>query len=142
MTGDYLTILLFIAALVGMLWYIGYSERKKQLVAVLQMYQHINCPVLVTSLHPGDTTVEERAQEWRTMLEVSGNKWYLQGKIKIETLPYNAYMKNGSLYGFSWPEYLLQCSVVQHQMINEFQADNAGAVDPLIVTNYRTNQLN
>lgn len=138
MTGDTLTVLLLLCFVAVGWFYIGYSDRKKAMVAMLQMYQHHNCPVLVTSLYPGDTSVNQRADEWKTMLETSGNKWYLSGKLVVYTMPYNAYMKDGSLYGFTWPEYLLKCSQVQHQLILDFQEENKG-VDPLLVTNYRVN---
>lgn len=138
MTGDYITLLLVVIAIVFGVFYVGYYERRKAMVATLQMFQNHNCPVLVCSNFPGDTSVNDRAETWRTMLETSGNKWYMAGKLRIEVFPYNAYMKSGSLYGYTWAEYLLACSVRQHQLIIDFQGENPGLV-PLLVTNYRTN---
>lgn len=134
--GDLISLFLVVLFAVIAFYVINHAERKRQLVAVLQMYQHHNCPVLVTSNYPGDTTVHERAQTWRTMLRETGNKWYLAGKIAVVEFPYNAAFSGGSLYGYTWAEYVLQAAQEQHRLIMAFQQENAG-VDPLIVTNYR-----
>jgi len=52
--------------------------------AASQTYEHIVCPILVTSDFPDDDSVHSRAQEWREKLRNAGNKY-------AEALPIVAY---------------------------------------------------
>lgn len=55
-------------------------QSQRDALAARQTYEHIACPILVTSDFPDDPTVNARAEAWRGKLRAAGNKY-------SETLP-------------------------------------------------------
>lgn len=55
-------------------------QASRDALAAQQTFEHIACPILVTSNFPDDPTVLQRAAAWREKLRASGNRY-------SETLP-------------------------------------------------------
>ncbi len=50
-------------------------QRERDAKAAAMVFEHICCPIVVTSNHPADNTVSQRAFEWKQALVKSGNKY-------------------------------------------------------------------
>lgn len=106
-------------------------QSQRDATAARQTYEHVICPVLVTSDFPDDPTVNQRAEAWRQKLRAAGNKY-------SETLPIVAYpfalgasASVGSLG--TWLTYRRNCILKEQALIAEWEAKMAKENDPLFV---------
>lgn len=81
-------------------------QRQRDERAAEMVYEHISCPIIVTSWHPADTTVSQRAFDWKQKLIKSGNRY--AAEIPVIEYPYQlARLELGIIA--SWEQYRAAC---------------------------------
>ena len=95
-------------------------QAARDALAARQTYEHVACPILVTSDFPDDTTVLQRAQAWREKLRAAGNKY----SEVLPVVPYpfalGASEQTGTLR--TWLTYRRNCILKELEVIREWEA--------------------
>ena len=113
-------LLLAIALTVGLL--LRHNRRiqaARDALAARQTYEHIACPILVTSDFPDDPTVMRRANEWREKLRASGNKYAETLPVLPHPFALGASEQTGSLR--TWTTYRRNCLLKEQEIIAEWE---------------------
>jgi hypothetical protein len=96
-------------------------QKERDAAAARQTYEHIACPILVSSDFPDDPTVNMRAFAWREKLRAAGNKY-------SETLPIVAYpyaLGASPELGIltTWRQYRQNCLLKEKQLFEEWEQE-------------------
>ena len=99
--------------------YLQAAWRQKQL---LRWYANRTEPIVVTSRHPSDDSVEDRAKYHRDMMQLSGNRF------SVPIIPYAyAQFRQGDPRYISWDDYRMEAAEFEKMARAQFQARVEGA---------------
>lgn len=104
-------------------------QAARDALAARQTYEHIACPILVTSDFPDDPTVMSRANEWREKLRASGNKYAESLPIVPYPFALGASEQTGALR--TWTTYRRNCLLKEQDIIAEWESRIARENAPL-----------
>ena len=113
-----LTICLITAA--ALLRHNARVQAARDAMAAAQTYEHIACPILITSDFPDDPTVMQRAQAWREKLRAAGNKYSEVLPITPYPFALGASEETGALR--TWITYRRNCLLKEAEMIREWES--------------------
>lgn len=106
-------------------------QAQRDATAARQTYEHISCPILITSDFPDDPTVHQRAEAWRQKLRAAGNKYSEALPIVPYPFALGASDKVGSLG--TWLTYRRNCLLKEAALISEWESKMQKENDPLFV---------
>lgn len=106
-------------------------QAARDAMAARQTYEHIVCPILVTSDFPDDPTVQLRAIAWQEKLRAAGNKYSETLPIVPYPFALGASANTGSLG--TWLTYRRNCILKEQELIREWEAKMMRENDPLFV---------
>lgn len=81
-------------------------QRDRDAKAAAMVFEHIACPIIVTSNHPADNTVAQRAFEWKQALLKAGNKYAEQ--IPVIEYPFQLARQELGIIA-TWEQYRAAC---------------------------------
>lgn len=104
-------------------------QAQRDALATRQTYEHIACPILVTSNFPDDPTVNARAEAWRVKLRAAGNKY--SESLPIIPYPFALGASPGNGILGSWSTYRANCILKEQAIRAEWEERIAKENSPL-----------
>lgn len=115
---------LLIIAMVGglgilALRHINRIQADRDRTATAQTWEHIDCPMMITSNYPGDPTVRQRAEHARQTLQAAGNRYWSELVIEY---PFTVGADPKLGYLAKWSTYRYNCLQKEQMAILEWNA--------------------
>lgn len=104
-------------------------QSQRDALAARQTYEHIACPILVTSDFPDDPTVNARAEAWRGKLRAAGNKY--SETLPIIPYPFALGASPGNGILGTWSTYRINCILKEQAIRAEWEERIAKENSPL-----------
>lgn len=104
-------------------------QAQRDALAARQTYEHIACPILVTSDFPDDPTVNARAEAWRGKLRAAGNKY--SETLPIIPYPFALGASPGNNILGTWSTYRANCILKEQAVRAEWEERIAKENSPL-----------
>lgn len=106
-----------LVALIGVIIVVAayYVARRREVVNDLTAWQNMTRPIIIHSHAPGDTTVRQRYEHAKAMLEESGNQW----SLPVYMFAYRDVANGGDMHEH-WNDYLVRLGEFVRLKDNDF----------------------